>query len=572
MSEPSPGVQQPGLAAALPHDAATGRSLIQDLLADQQRLTAVERFAKCHVQGELPAQSKYYRDLIPLSAPRPGQQYAFEVDLDACSGCKACVVACHNLNGLDETETWRDVGLLVGGTTKLPVLQHVTSACHHCLEPACMTGCPVNAYEKDPITGIVRHLDDQCIGCQYCILKCPYDVPKYNRKKGIVRKCDMCGDRLASGEAPACVQSCPNQAIRIRVVDKRAIVEESEANVFLPGTADPEYTLPTTSYVSRRALPRNALPADYHQVAPEHAHLPLVVMLVLTQLSVGAFAVAQAMERIAGGYALPALRPLHALMALGLGLLALGASVLHLGRPLYAYRAVIGLRTSWLSREILAFGLFALVSSAYAAGVWHFDQGAQPRWLKGLGTAVAVTGMLGVFCSVMIYHDTRRAYWRWRHTAPRFFLGALLLGVSTTLLAAVARAFWLPEADLRRELSGWGIAACQGLVILTVAKLTCEALIFRHLRDRHNTPMKRTARLLAGALLHPALARCALGLTGGVLLPLLASRALGAASSHVDAAILVVAAFLMMLAGELLERYLFFTAVVAPKMPGGLGT
>src|SRR5262249_30553233 len=109
----------------------------------------------------------------------PGQQYAFSVDLDACTGCKACVSACHSLNGLDDHETWRHIGTLQGGTTRHPIQQTVTTACHHCLEPACQQGCPVGAYEKD--TGIVRHLDDQCIGCQYCILKCPYDVPQYMR-------------------------------------------------------------------------------------------------------------------------------------------------------------------------------------------------------------------------------------------------------------------------------------------------------------------------------------------------------------------------------------------------------
>ena len=129
------------------------------------------------------------------------------------------MAACHSLNGLDDDEAWRDVGLLVGGTAGLPVIQHVTSACHHCLDPACLSACPVDAYEKDPITGIVKHLDDQCFGCQYCTLACPYDVPKFHAAKGIVRKCDMCGDRLHAGEAPACVQACPHEAIRITVVD-----------------------------------------------------------------------------------------------------------------------------------------------------------------------------------------------------------------------------------------------------------------------------------------------------------------------------------------------------------------
>ena len=86
-----------------------------------------------------------------------------------------------------------------------------------------MIACPVNAYEKDPITGIVKHLDDQCFGCQYCTLACPYDVPKYHPGKGIVRKCDMCSSRLAVGEAPACVQACPHEAIAIRVVNQQQV-------------------------------------------------------------------------------------------------------------------------------------------------------------------------------------------------------------------------------------------------------------------------------------------------------------------------------------------------------------
>ena len=201
-----------------------GRTLIDDLLAEQQLLTPVATFSRKHERHTLPAQAKYYRDLIPLSSPEAGEQYAFAVDLDACTGCKACVTACHNLNGLDDDETWRDVGVLFGGTVLEPVQQTITTACHHCVDPACMNGCPVNAYDKDPVTGIVRHLDDQCIGCQYCIWKCPYDVPKYSKKRGIVRKCDMCSSRLAVGEAPACVQACPKEAIAISLVKAETTV------------------------------------------------------------------------------------------------------------------------------------------------------------------------------------------------------------------------------------------------------------------------------------------------------------------------------------------------------------
>src|SRR2546429_2627303 len=93
-------------------------TLIDELLAEQQTLTAVDRFSRLHQHDGPPAQERFYRDLIPLAKPRPGEQYAFVVDLDKCSGCKSCVSACHSLNGLDDDETWRSVGLLVGAGVK----------------------------------------------------------------------------------------------------------------------------------------------------------------------------------------------------------------------------------------------------------------------------------------------------------------------------------------------------------------------------------------------------------------------------------------------------------------------
>jgi Fe-S-cluster-containing dehydrogenase component/formylmethanofuran dehydrogenase subunit D len=340
------------------------RTLIDDLLGEQQLLTPVVTFSQKHERHAVAAQEKYYSDLIPLSSPAPGEQYAFAVDLDACTGCQACVTACHNMNGLDDNETWRDVGVLFGGTVLEPLQQTITTACHHCVDPGCVNGCPVNAYDKDPVTGIVRHLDDQCIGCQYCIWKCPYDVPKYSKKRGIVRKCDMCSSRLAVGEAPACVQACPNEAISITLVNKQQIAHRwKKKDCFLPGSPDPDYTLPTTQYRSNKTLPPNMSPGDLYVVKPEHAHLPLVVMLVLTQLSVGAFCTATILRLFFPSGLLRELAPFHSLVVLLLGFLALGASTMHLGRPLEAWRSFVGLKTSWLSREIIVFGLFQKWSS-----------------------------------------------------------------------------------------------------------------------------------------------------------------------------------------------------------------
>lgn len=543
-----------------------GESLIHELLKEQQQLTAVEQFARDHAAGGRPEQEQYYSRLLPAGKPGEGQQYAFEVDLDRCSGCKACVTACHSLNGLDAGETWRDVGLLVGGTTAGPIMQHVTTACHHCLDPGCLSACPVNAYEKDPATGIVKHLDDQCFGCQYCTLACPYDVPKYHAEKGIVRKCDMCSDRLAVGEAPACVQACPHEAIAITVVDKQQVLENAEADHFLPAAPEPHLTLPTTHYKTQRVYPRNMLPADYHSVNPQHPHWPLIIMLVLTQLSVGAFVVGQLLDRILPAALGDAMRPLHATMALGLGLLALAASVFHLGRPQFAFRAVLGLGHSWLSREIVAFGLFAGLAALYALGCWLLEPSSP--LLEMLGWGVAVSGVIGVFCSIMIYVFTKREFWSPTQTGTKFLLTSAVLGIATAWLTLLILSVSTGSAQSAALVRDAGPLLCRGLIVASVSKLVFEFGLFTQLASYRNSPRKRSARLMLGPLSNATLARFACGLLGGVVMPLF----LLADQTRSDVAVLIVVGILFTacLAGELLERYLFFAAVSAPRMPGGL--
>lgn len=487
-------------------------TLIDSLIVEQQALTAVEKFSSLHEQGRV---QERYSALLPARGPSADEQYAFEVNLDSCTGCKSCVAACHSLNGLDEGEAFRDVGVLLGKD----YIQTVTTACHHCEDPACTNGCPVRAYYKDPVTGIVRHLDDQCIGCQYCMWMCPYDVPKYNARLGIVRKCDMCAQRLSVGEAPACVQACPNGAITITLRKTNSIAEPRPSlGSMIPGAADSRITLPTTAYVSKRVLPYDANAADAQALGVQHAHSPLVVMLVLTQLAAGWFCT---------GF------PLLGFLALSVGLLS---SVAHLGRPREAWRFFLGLRRSWMSREILAFALLASLASGLLA--WRWWHGSIP--IPAL-VALAALSLVAVFASAMIYIKTRRAWWNARRTLLSFFGTVAMLGASG---AAAVRA---GAHDVRV----FGAAAlCFGLVLWFVEP-----------RLRTSSPL--SIRLLEGPLIRwsktqRVSAAVALALQAvALLLPMWAW-------------VLAPLACFVTLASCVCERVLFFRAVDAPKMPGGL--
>jgi formate dehydrogenase iron-sulfur subunit len=533
------------MSPAPPAPPASGdalKTLIDQLIEEQQTMTPVEAFAAWHDKS--PALAPQYRRLIPAAKPGVGEQYAFEVNVSACTGCKACVSACHSLNGLDENETWRDVGLLLGGTRKSPVQQVITTACHHCADPACANGCPVLAYEKDEETGIVRHLDDQCIGCQYCILKCPYDVPKYSKARGIVRKCDMCLSRLAEGEAPACVQACPNEAIRIVTVSRESLFDSAaRAERLTPGTVESGYTHPSTVFTGLHPA-ANLRAADAAAVREEPAHWPLVVMLFLTQAATGLLCAAA----VVPGHPFP-------LRLAGAILLALGvvASTTHLGQPLKAWRAFLGWRKSWLSREILAFGAaapaacLAVIAPNLSGWLTNYLPGvatsfpkavsflASPDFLTATCLGAVLTAAVSVLCSIMVYADTRRALWKFPITA--FSMAGGTLAVAAAALS-IATGQPLPAA----------------IAILLVMGRTIAVSRFTH-RWRNESPLShphaKSARLMYGPLSFWWHVRLFTAM--GAALLMFSFPATGLA---------------LVLVSEFCERLLFFKAVVALKMPG----
>jgi formate dehydrogenase iron-sulfur subunit len=513
-------------------------SLIDAALREQQTLqTPVALFSE-----EYDARSvrERFTHLIPLSKPNPGEQYGFEVNLDACTGCKACVAACHSLNGLDDGESWRDMGLLVG-TRKQPYLQTVTTACHHCADPACADGCPVLAYDKDAITGIVRHLDDQCIGCSYCILKCPYDVPKFNLKRGIVRKCDMCQGRLVEGEAPACVQSCPNEAIKIKVVKLDAVPRSGS---IIAGAFDSSYTRPTTAYVSAMPAPTTAQPADAGRLDLDMGHHdPLAWMLVLTQMSAGGFigcSIAMWLHLLTLQQA-----AITSAAALAAGLVGVGLSTLHLGQPLKAWRAFLGWRKSWLSREIMAFGALPAGGQAIFATWWL----GNAEWMKLAVTGTAAASVLAVWCSVMVYVDTRRPFWSMPQVAGKFLGTMLLLGAGLCTVvwswSGLALAWWAMAATLicRWSLSLWEISA------------------YRRALADESCAWHKSARLLHQHRAMHLEVRALLFIATGLLIPVMIAA--GAAASWM-LSLLLLLAFI----SQLMERLYFFTAAAGSKMPG----
>ncbi len=467
---------------------------------------------------------------MPSRLPGPGEQYRFHFDMQSCIGCKSCVVACNEQNGNPAAINWRRVAEIEGGFYPTTKRSYLSMGCNHCVDPTCLSGCPVDAYTKDPATGIVRHSADACIGCQYCTWNCSYGVPQYNPDRGVVGKCDMCHGRLEHGQAPACVSACPEGAIRIEIVQIdqwRAAVDGGAAGRGLP-VADG--SLSTTRVTMPAHWPPNARPLDLTNVAPADPHWPLVVMTVLTQLAVGAFATIWLLQLLGGSTRLGA----AAVTSLVVAALALNASIFHLGRPVHAYRALKMWKRSWLSREVLLFTAFSAVAGAYAAALWF----ALPGGLV-LGGVTTLFGAAGVTASACIYRVPSRPAWNTRYTLLQFNLTAAALGPLFAAAVGASDERWV-------TLAAAAMAAAQLLLV---------ALRFFRLIASGSIELQGTARLLSTTLQSRFIARGLLVVLGGVVLPLVASHpaVLGAA-------------LVLALGGEILGRYLFFVSVVPKHM------
>ena len=455
--------------------------------------------------------------------PGPGEQYRFHFDMTKCIGCKCCVVACNEQNGNPADILWRRVGEIEGGIYPDTLRHYLSMGCNHCLEPTCMTGCPVDAYSKDGPTGIVRHSADICIGCQYCTWNCSYGVPQYNPERGVVGKCDMCYGRLTQGQNPACVSACPEDAIRIETVRVAEWREEYKTAANSPGMPSADDSLSTTRITLPGRMPHDVRKVDLNRLRPEEPHWPLILMTVLTQLSAGAFASIWLLQV----FSAPAHRA-AALIALLVATVALCASTLHLGRPIHAVRALKMWRRSWLSREVLLFTLFAFAAAAYATALWTCLPGT-----LFLGGLTVVFGICGVGASARLYLVPGRPAWNSPFTILEFYLTAVLLGSAGAIL-----------------LTGSFHRTQEATIIAGIATILASGLKIAWLARSGVHERRGAYTLLFTAFSNLLLVRFLL--LGGALLMVPFAQSRWTA----------VPVTLALIAGEFVSRYLFFVSVV----------
>jgi len=341
-------------------------------------------------------------------------QKAFVFDINKCTGCQACQVACVIENELDFASSWRQVNTF--NATHAPGMStfHLSLACNHCVDAPCMEHCPALAYTKDPETGAVTINASSCIGCQYCAWACPFDAPKFNRRAGVMEKCTFCNHRLQEGQSPACVNSCPTGALQFADLDEAPGVDTSPgfpqtvvgpAIRFIP--LEEGRTVPQTS-VSPAAAARQET-SSTHAMPPSKITLrsewPLLVFTLLTAILVGWFASGNSV--MSGG----------GLVFLALAAIGAGLSTMHLGRPLRAHRAALNWRRSWLSREIILFSVFGGTAALYL--LTQYDV----AWIAG-----TVAGFSMLFAMDRVYEVTGTRGLR-LHSAQVLLSGVFFYGL-----------------------------------------------------------------------------------------------------------------------------------------------
>lgn len=337
-------------------------------------------------------------------------QSGFLFDLNACTGCNACQLACSTENELGWGNSWRQVITL--NPDRIPWLPryHLSLACNHCAEAPCMKHCPALAIRRDEQTGAVLIDPDRCIGCGYCSWVCPYDAPIFDPDRQVMTKCTWCSHRLAEGRSPACVEQCPTGALGFGSLEGERVVAgfpdtaAQPAIRFQPLKRKP---VETTWQPPQQALDAaNASEAAQSGKVRLSSEWPLMAFTLLAATLVG-WLLASLNSEIR----------VDPLTFLSMAALAAGASTLHLGQKQRAWRAVLNWRESWLSREVVTFSAFTVTS---ALTLFALPQ----VWAAQF--ACVLLGLIHLFCVDRVYDPIRPPIGKILHSADTLLTAMLL--------------------------------------------------------------------------------------------------------------------------------------------------
>jgi len=307
-----------------------------------------------------------------------------------CVACNACAAACVLENGWS-VHPRKIFTFNSEAESLLPVL-NLSLACNHCETAICMNGCPASAFTRDPASGAILIDEKKCIGCRYCQWNCPYDAPKFDPEKKIIQKCNLCQSLLAEGGSPACASGCPTGALGYG--EKVKTDSGSRYSWFPDKKLSPSIRF--TSKESSGPLKIHPEPAEKVEMSGRKirqkdisGEASLILFSFLATISVSMI-LASVIKGV-----FPE-RPAFIFILFASGLV----SLLHLGKKLRFWRAVLNPVNSPLSLEITAFILYGTISLS-----------AVLMNLPPMLVAAAVAGLLLLLCidRVYVYADRNKS-------------------------------------------------------------------------------------------------------------------------------------------------------------------
>lgn len=343
------------------------------------------------------------------------QKNIFIFDQNKCVGCHACVLACINENGFQSPDQWRNIHS--SNNTHFPNLPlfYLSLACNHCDDAPCLKNCPALAYSRDEKTGAIIHNPEKCIGCKYCTWACPYDAPKYNPKTRVIEKCSFCNHRIENELDPACAHLCPTGALKFESTEfsKEESKESSPVKIDVGSnikinkvrnSKGPKIDL--SLFENQEAISKSGKKSKKISAIKEW---PLILFTLLSSILVSLL-----ISEKTNQFSI-----IQKHIFTGTALIAAVLSMLHLGNKIKAWRSIINIKNSWLSKEIMFFSLFFVLAFI------DFYIITIPLVLKSF------IGIIFLISIDMLYN---LATWKWPlkiHSAQTIFIGITLFAVLT---------------------------------------------------------------------------------------------------------------------------------------------